>query len=299
MSLAKNWCFTLNNPQPDEIEHLSIPNDLINYIVFQKEEGDNGTPHLQGYVQFKGRKRLLQAKGILGTVRIHAEIAKGSYESNKSYCTKFPRLTDFVEYGDPVKQGMRCDIMAFVEDMKENMMSSDEVIDKHPKIAAKYPRFESRVRDMVQRNRITSQAFVPRDGWQFELVTRIQGEPDSRKIVWYHDAVGNSGKTYFSNHFIGVDGRRPFVVTGGKYSDIFYGYGFERVVIFDWPRSGVDRFPYEVCEAFKNGYFFSTKYECRAVRFPTPWVIIFSNFGPDRTQLSEDRWDIHNIRNFI
>lgn len=63
---AKHWCFTYNNPTmyPDEmIEELE---DLgVTYAVFQLEEGKNGTPHYQGYVAFKKKKRLTAIEHLL------------------------------------------------------------------------------------------------------------------------------------------------------------------------------------------------------------------------------------------
>lgn len=85
------------------------------------------------------------------------------------------------------------------------------------------------------------------------------------------------------------------MVTGGKNQDIYYAYNYEQVVIFDLPRAKEEYVPYDVMESFKNGYFLSTKYECKPVRFNPPHVIIFANFHPDMTKLSYDRWEIKEI----
>lgn len=48
-SSAKDWCFTVNNPDdtPEEfLELFAVPG--VKYLVFQKEKGDSGTPHYQG-----------------------------------------------------------------------------------------------------------------------------------------------------------------------------------------------------------------------------------------------------------
>jgi len=119
--------------------------------------------------------------------------------------------------------------------------------------------------------------------------------PMRRKVKWYFDANGNVGKSHFCRTYRDRNGQRPYVVTGGKHADIIYAYDYQRVVFFDFPRSMEERVPYEVLEAFKNGYFLSTKYEVRTVRFSVPHVVIFANFLPDTTKLSADRWDIITI----
>ena len=39
------------------------------------------------------------------------------------------------------------------------------------------------------------------------------------------------------------------------------------------------------------------KYESRSKRFPQTHVVVFSNWWPDRSQLSADRWDVKELRN--
>ena len=47
----------------------------------------SGTPHLQGYVQFEKQLHFAKAKSYLPE-GCHIEAAKGSYDSNKDYCSK-------------------------------------------------------------------------------------------------------------------------------------------------------------------------------------------------------------------
>jgi len=46
---ARNWCFTLNNPE-DELDFTEFP--FCDYAIWQKEVGENGTPHFQGRIDF-------------------------------------------------------------------------------------------------------------------------------------------------------------------------------------------------------------------------------------------------------
>ena len=83
--LLTRWCFTLNNWNMDELDVLMdvFKNDIY-YIG--KEEGDEGTEHLQGCVKLKKQKRLSTLKKI--NRRIHWEGCKGTWDQNVTYCTK-------------------------------------------------------------------------------------------------------------------------------------------------------------------------------------------------------------------
>lgn len=85
---AKHWCFTLNNWTEDErgdVEALYLLGDVA-YLVYGQEKGDEGTPHLQGYISFHDRHRLGYVKPKIP--RAHFEIARGSPAQNRDYCTK-------------------------------------------------------------------------------------------------------------------------------------------------------------------------------------------------------------------
>jgi len=82
---AKHWCFTINNPEGE----LSLSDALmekLQYIVWQLEQGAEGTRHLQGYLQLKEKARLTALKRYWPTA--HLEVARGTPAQNKIYCTK-------------------------------------------------------------------------------------------------------------------------------------------------------------------------------------------------------------------
>lgn len=83
---SKNWCFTLNNYNEDDIK-LIIERFKIraNKYIFEKEIGENGTNHLQGYVEFDKKLRPLELKLNKG---IHWERRKGTEQDNINYCSK-------------------------------------------------------------------------------------------------------------------------------------------------------------------------------------------------------------------
>lgn len=157
---------------------------------------------------------------------------------------------------------------------------------------AKYPRFVHSYIGQIEESKVIKEPFVPRDGWQIQLVADLALIPDPRKVIWYVDLIGNSGKSYFATNY---HGKTSYYITGGKAADIFYGYQYEEVVFFDLARMKQEYVQYDVMENFKNGQFYSTKYECKVVKFAVPHVVVFANFQPDRLMLSADRWDIRVI----
>jgi len=298
---AKNWCFTWNTASPERsldvgvyiaqlVECFSVPvlPGGFGYLVFQRERGEHGTDHVQGYAQFSTRRSFKQAKESLNTYfdGCHLEKAKGSPEQNRDYCTKEDtRIEGPWEFGNISKPGKRNDLKDFIDALP---LSDEQIFELFPHIMARYPNF---VRTAKRRcRRLESVCYEPRGQWQLDLISYCNAPSHPREVRWYYDQTGNSGKSYFCRNF-GVG----YVVTGGKHADIYYAYNYEPYVFFDWPRSSEDQFPYGVVEAFKNGYFLSTKYESAAVTFQPPIVIVFSNFPPDETKLSADRWDIVTI----
>jgi len=293
---AKNWCFTINNYSDVEamkVGELATSADA-QYLVYQIERGESGTEHLQGYVQMKKRKTLAVMKRLLGD-RTHLEMAKGTPIQNKEYCTKEDtRVYGPFEYGEMKGgAGRRSDLTDFVSRVKSGPISEKEVIEEYGELVAKYPRFVDRVQRLYSEP--TREALVPRPGWQMDLCLVLNGPVDKRKVIWYWEHSGNVGKSYFALNYSSSDGRFGYVVTGGRHADIFYAYKNEPVIFFDWARDQEESFPYRVVEAFKNGYFLNTKYESVARRFAVPHVVIFSNFPPDRSKLSEDRWIIKEL----
>lgn len=85
ISPSKRWCFTLNNYTEEDISSI-VPlfKNMVNLGVFNKEVGEEGTKHLQGYVEFISKVRPI---GLL-TKRIHWEKCRGSRMDNVFYCRK-------------------------------------------------------------------------------------------------------------------------------------------------------------------------------------------------------------------
>lgn len=108
MSLVKYWCYTLNNYTQQEEDHLKNE-EHSTYHVFGKEVGENGTSHLQGYIEFGNKKRLAWVKRHI-SARAHWETRKGNAIQASDYCKKDQ---DFFEKGtlSSPTPGKRSDIL--------------------------------------------------------------------------------------------------------------------------------------------------------------------------------------------
>lgn len=89
-----NWCFTLNNYTDEEI--VAIKAIDYKYLVFGYEVGENGTPHLQGYIELTKRLRFGGVKKLFPP-RVHLEARRGTAEEAADYCKKDGVF--FEEYG--------------------------------------------------------------------------------------------------------------------------------------------------------------------------------------------------------
>lgn len=84
---AIRWVLTWNNYNENEFnEFATTATNLAKGYIFGKEVGENGTPHIQGYIEFKKKIRLTALKKL--NIKIHWEIAKGNREQNINYCSK-------------------------------------------------------------------------------------------------------------------------------------------------------------------------------------------------------------------
>lgn len=104
---TRYWCYTLNNPTMDE--ESDVPDILSSYHIWAHEVGEQGTPHIQGYVEFDNRKELTAVKRLLPSA--HWEPRRGSQEEARWYVMKDGA---FAELGEPTddQPGKRNDLAA-------------------------------------------------------------------------------------------------------------------------------------------------------------------------------------------
>jgi hypothetical protein len=136
-SRAKHWCFTLNNHTPADIDRLKAleQNVQVDYAIFGEEVGENGTPHLQGFISFAACERF---GSVLATVgQSHLTVTRRIGASIK-YCKKDGK---YYEFGiQPRGPGGRSDLDEFKESVQGGELSLRVLRDKFSSIYARFPR---------------------------------------------------------------------------------------------------------------------------------------------------------------
>ena len=85
---AARWVFTINNYTSDDLAKCMAVNEPY-FIVFGREVGAQGTPHIQGYIERNDevRMRRSQLERLLGG-RAYLSPARGDTVQATGYCVK-------------------------------------------------------------------------------------------------------------------------------------------------------------------------------------------------------------------
>lgn len=114
MAKARGYVFTINNPTEEDKVSVTELGEISRYIIVGQETGDEGTPHYQGYVFFPNPLSFMSVKKKLP--RVHIEVAGGTPEQNKVYCSKQNNI--LLEKGTCPVQGKRSDVQRVVEELQ-------------------------------------------------------------------------------------------------------------------------------------------------------------------------------------
>lgn len=135
MPRARSFCFTINNYTQKTVDTLAILGEhkSTKYMVYGFEVGEKGTPHIQGYINFKSAKTLSAVVKLgLG----HLAIAKGNHQQNRDYCTKDG---EFKEFGTLPSPGTRTDLISVRESIRDHRLTFEELVEDHIPVLARYP----------------------------------------------------------------------------------------------------------------------------------------------------------------
>ncbi len=296
---AKRWIFTINNWTDEQLLHLRLigESEQIQYLVYGRELAPTtGTPHLQGFVIFPGRRTLEHVSRLLP--QGHFEIARTNPSQCREYCTKDG---DFEEFGTlPGKgAGKRTDWDALKDWLREQPQppSDTTLAEKFPSLYGRYGRSVRHFRDLFARYPVPTLGEYQLRPWQGELETRLAREPDDRTIEFLVDPSGNAGKSWYAGNYHRRHQCDSQILRIGKRDDLAHVIDPEcRVFFIDVPRGGMEHLQYVILESLKDGYVFSPKYDSTTKKMRNKvHVIVFSNEEPSSTALSRDRYMITYI----
>lgn len=240
------------------------------YLFWQLERGENGTPHIQGFVVMPHPRTMLGMKRLIPGA--HLEIMRGTVEQNEVYCSKSETKVDgpWREGEKPTGQGHRSDIEGAMAMIKEG--------ERELAVAEAYPVTWCHNYRALGRYRL--------------LLDTGRREPVTTLVLWGPSGVGKS---------------RRALELGGQYDDQFWlveprgsgspfwdGYQAQTTLVIDefygWIRRSflcrlLDRYPVSV--DVKGGMvpFRSEKVVITSNKHPRDWYRI--GLGPVERRLSE------------
>ncbi len=203
---SRRWIFVLNNWTTDEKDSiLRLGEDLeaarCRYLIVACEVGSEGTPHLQGYVEFSSTKRMRGVKLLLGA-RCHVEIARGTGTENRAYVRK-DREEDEVpndevyEFGElrQNRQGARTDLQR-VQALIRDGQTETQIADQYFSQWVRYRQSFNEYRALINRTATTSNFALDTfpEEWRTIHMDR------KALILW---GPPNIGKTQFALALIG------------------------------------------------------------------------------------------------
>jgi len=147
---GRKWCFTAFKMNIDWKEIYEDFNDIIRYIIVQKERCPKSKKlHWQGYIQMVNQCRPRKLKLIFNYMGTHLELARGSAKDNKAYCSKIRTSTGEIhEYGKAITQGFRSDI----ESVRKILRDGGEMLDvaeNHFNLFVKYHAGFQKYKEMI------------------------------------------------------------------------------------------------------------------------------------------------------
>jgi len=122
----QGWVFTFNNYTDNDVERLlDLPRTSTNvqYIGFGKETGEQGTPHLQGYIHFKNACRRASVSKVLPECFV--DIRSGTLAQAIAYCKKDGDFTESGTLRIPTKENKWADIIDLAEDGKLDVIKEE------------------------------------------------------------------------------------------------------------------------------------------------------------------------------
>jgi len=265
------WCFTLNNPTDDDRGEIALATlgGNIGYLTYQPERGENGTPHLQGFVYFPNRRTMGGAKQLLGVTRVHLESMRGSVRQAIDYCHKDDTRDGSVgygmfEYGDSAGipsnngQGSRSDLSSFGDRIRAGE-SLQEIAEEDFTTYVKYHRGIASWINLQYQSKPCGRGVIP----------------DAPRVLWLYGTAG-SGKTRAAVE----EADTKSVYFKPADSKWWCGYAQEECVILDDFRA--NWFPFSYLLRLLDIYPLSVEVKGGMIQFNSKLIIITNTMRPEQ-----------------
>lgn len=291
---SRGFCFTVNNPEfePD------FDATKLRYLVYGREVAPStGTVHYQGYIYFHNPQRFNTVRNHPGLETAHIEVAKGSPEQNRAYCTK---EGNFKEFGEIPNQGKRNDLGDAISILRSqpNRSGLKRVLEEHPAAFVRYHRGLEKAIEIMQPE-VPKPPYEELREWQTELMDVIEEQSvHPRHILFFVDPVGGQGKSFMCRLIMSLYPEKTLILSNAKHDRLYHTYSGQTIIIFDMTRSlsdEQDNLPYAVMENMKNGYKPPGMYGTPPAFYSIPHVIVFTNHSPNMNALSHDRYSITTL----
>lgn len=277
--------------------------------------------HVQAYVQLSNKVKksvLVRHEAIKGWFLLSC---LGSSEENKEYVGKEESRVDGYER---IFAGEYRDIeapekgLSPLEEIKERIMAGEALSDLELDYFPQFLQYGKQLKDFYFRYRQASLKNKMKQEhreellrpWQKSALSMILSCTSDRKVHWFWESTGNVGKSWFLRHL--MLHHRAEVLTPGKRQDLLHVITQLMIdkdipiVAFDCPRTFQAEQHYDplkdvytVIEYLKNRVMTTTKYNSMNVVMELPAIVVVSNNPPDYHLMSEDRYNVVELSNFI
>jgi len=259
---SRRFCFTINNPSVADAEAVYGLASKAVYLIAGDEVGEQGTPHIQGYVVFDKNYRLSKLSKLLS--RAYITVARGTSEENQKYCKKGEK---YEEYGDCPKDER------FSKSKNDDIWAEALALARQGKVSDIRPDLQIRYLRNFERIAAKSVSKAVINDRLYNLW--IYGTTGTGKTRWCHDV--------FPGHYQKLKNKwwcdyqnQPVV--------IMQEFGKKHAMLSEHVKEWADHYPFR-CENKGGGSVINCK-----------MLIITSNYSPDQIWEEEEILDPINRR---
>jgi hypothetical protein len=280
------------------------PNQVVSGVIAKEHHEDGGT-------HFHAALKLQEAKNWSGhtwDLTINEVTYHGNYQSMRSltsavkYCKK---EGDYLLIGDFDPDAMEKAAKGHRAYLGKALQTRPlhEVAEEHPEMMFNYCQLKE-AKATYEQDKHQATFSIPELRWKpwqqevLDLVEDFEESPSNwtRTVVWIVDPDGGAGKSTLTKHLVVNKNALPCL---GNKKDVYFLWDavYNKIGVFDFPRQKDDHYDYcySMIEELKNGMIMSGKYVSKAKTFASPFIICFSNWWPNTSMLSHDRWKVYEM----